>query len=53
MAFELQREELEAKLRIIEVQRIRDAQQIIESGLSDRIIQWQSIEAFKNLALRH
>jgi len=50
MTFELQREELEAKRRIIEAQGIRDAQQIIESGLSDRIIQWQSIEAFKNLA---
>ncbi len=50
MTFELQREELEAKRRIIEAQGIRDAQKIIESGLSDKIIQWQSIDAFKSLA---
>lgn len=50
MQFELQREEMEAKRKLIEAQGIRDAQQIIESGLSDKIIQWQSIEAFRNLA---
>ena len=50
MNFELQREELEAKRKIIEARGIRDAQKLIESGLTDKIIQWQSIEAFKNLA---
>lgn len=50
MTFELQREELEAKRKIIEAKGIRDAQQIIEAGLSERIIQWQTIDAFKNLA---
>ena len=50
MEFELQREELEAKRKKIEAQGIRDAQQIIEQGLSPRIIEWQSIEAFKELA---
>ncbi|MEM6633131.1 MAG: prohibitin family protein [Bacteroidota bacterium] len=50
MNFELQREELEAKRKIIEATGIRDAQKIIESGLTERIIQWQSIEAFKSLA---
>jgi len=50
MTFELQREEMEAKRKIIEAKGIRDAQQIIETGLSDRIIQWQTIEAFERLA---
>lgn len=50
MTFELQREELEAQRRIIEAKGIRDAQQIIEAGLSDRIIKWQTIEAFRSLA---
>lgn len=50
MNFELQREELEAQRRIIEAKGIRDAQQIIEAGLTDKIIQWQSIEAFRSLA---
>ena len=50
MEFELQREELEAQRKKIEAQGIRDAQQIIEQGLSARIIEWQSIEAFKELA---
>lgn len=50
MEFELQREELEAKRKRIEAEGIRDAQKIIEAGLSDAIIKWQSIEAFKTLA---
>lgn len=50
MEFELQREEREAERRLIEAKGIRDAQRIIEEGLSPRIIEWQSIEAFKSLA---
>ncbi|MEM7512861.1 MAG: prohibitin family protein, partial [Bacteroidota bacterium] len=50
MTFELQREELEAQRRIIEAKGIRDAQKIIEAGLSDQIIKWQTIEAFRSLA---
>lgn len=50
MTFELQREELEAKRKIIEARGVRDSQKIIEDGLSDNIIKWQTIEAFKNLA---
>jgi regulator of protease activity HflC (stomatin/prohibitin superfamily) len=50
MEFELQREEMEAKRKIIEAEGIKDAQKIIQSGLSPEIIQWQSIEAFRELS---
>lgn len=50
MEFELQREELEAKRKTIEAEGIRDAQTIIRAGLSPEIIQWQSLEAFRELA---
>ncbi|MEO0895167.1 MAG: prohibitin family protein [Bacteroidota bacterium] len=50
MEFELQRETMEARRKTIEAAGIRDAQKIIEEGLSDQIIKWQSIEAFKSLS---
>ncbi|TAE61129.1 MAG: prohibitin family protein [Bacteroidetes bacterium] len=50
MEFELQREQLEAQRKRIEAEGIRDAQKIIESGLSARIIEWQSLETFRMLA---
>ena len=50
MEFLLDREKLEAQRKIIEAQGIRDAQKIISEGLSTNIIQWQSIEAFRELA---
>ncbi|MFK7971431.1 MAG: prohibitin family protein [Bacteroidia bacterium] len=50
MEFELQRERLEAQRRKIEAEGIRDAQKIIEEGLSKRIIEYQSLEAFKALS---
>ncbi|MDX1906178.1 MAG: prohibitin family protein [Bacteroidia bacterium] len=50
MEFVLQRERLEASRRRIEAEGIRDAQRIIEEGLSPRIIEWQSLEAFKILS---
>jgi regulator of protease activity HflC (stomatin/prohibitin superfamily) len=50
MEFVLQREQLEAQRRKIEAEGIRDAQKILQEGISPQIIQWQSIEAFKELA---
>jgi prohibitin 1 len=50
MEFELQREQMEAQRKKIEAEGIRDAQKIIEQGLSRRVIEWQSIDAFKALA---
>lgn len=50
MEFELQRERKEAKRRVIEAEGIRDAQRVISEGLSDPILRYQSIEAFKGLA---
>ena len=50
MEFELQREEMEAKRKVIEAEGIRDAQKIIAQGLSDKIIKWQTIDAFSKLA---
>lgn len=50
MEFLLDRERLEAQRKIIEAKGIRDAQKIISEGLSKNIIQWQSIEAFRELS---
>lgn len=50
MEFLLVREKKEAERKIIEAQGIRDAQKVISEGLNDRIIKWQTIEAFKLLA---
>lgn len=50
MAFLLDREKQEATRKAIEAEGIRDAQKIISQGLSPVIIQWQSIEAFRELA---
>ena len=50
MEFVLQREKLEAERRKLEAEGIRDAQKILQEGISPQIIQWQSIEAFKELA---
>jgi prohibitin 1 len=50
MEFLLQREKLEAQRKMIEAQGIRDAQKIIAEGLSKPVIEWQSIEAFRELA---
>jgi regulator of protease activity HflC (stomatin/prohibitin superfamily) len=50
MEFELQRERLEADRKKIAAQGTRDAQQIINEGLSENVIRWQSIEAFRELA---
>jgi prohibitin 1 len=50
MAFLLDREKQEATRKRIEAEGIRDAQKIISEGLNKNIIEWQSIEAFRELA---
>jgi len=50
MEFLLEREKREAMRKKIEAEGIRDAQKIISEGLSPNIIQWQSIEAFRELS---
>ncbi|MDW8306958.1 MAG: prohibitin family protein [Leptospiraceae bacterium] len=50
MQFVLQREELEARRRIVEAEGIRDSQKIISAGLMQNALQWRSIEAFRELA---
>lgn len=50
MEFLLDREKKEAQRKMIEAQGISDAQKVISQGLTDQIIKWQSIEAFKQLS---
>ena len=50
MEFLLQRERLEAERKLVEAEGIRDAQKVLSEGLNEQIIQWQSIEAFKELS---
>ncbi|MCW5911078.1 MAG: prohibitin family protein [Cyclobacteriaceae bacterium] len=50
MEFLLEREKREAQRKKIEAEGIRDAQKIISEGLSKNIIEWQSIEAFRELS---
>jgi regulator of protease activity HflC (stomatin/prohibitin superfamily) len=49
MEFLLDREKREAQRKMIEAEGIRDAQKILSEGLNDRVIKWQSIEAFREL----
>lgn len=50
MQFVLQRERQEAERRRIEAEGIRDAQRILEEGLTDSVLEWRSLEAFEALA---
>lgn len=50
MEFLLQRERLEAQRKMVEAEGIRDAQKILSEGINPLIIQWQSIEAFRELS---
>jgi regulator of protease activity HflC (stomatin/prohibitin superfamily) len=50
MQFVLDREKQEAERRKVEAAGIRDAQAIISEGLNPLLIQWRSIEAFKELS---
>jgi regulator of protease activity HflC (stomatin/prohibitin superfamily) len=50
MEFLLEREKREAQRKLIEAQGIRDAQKVLSEGLNKNIIEWQTIEAFRELA---
>ena len=50
MQFVLQRERQEAERKVIEARGVRDAQIILFEGLNPTIIQYQSIQAFRELA---
>jgi len=50
MEFELQRERLEADRKKIEAGGVRDAQQILQEGLTPTIIQWRSLEVFEKMS---
>lgn len=50
MEFVLNKERKEAERKVIEAEGIRNSQQIIAQGLSPIIIQYKSIEAFRDLA---
>lgn len=50
MEFVLQKEKQEASRRVIEAKGIRDANQIISEGLTPQIIQYESIEAYRELS---
>jgi len=50
MEFELERQRSEAQRQKIEAEGIRDAQKIIAEGLSEEILKWQSIQAFRELS---
>lgn len=50
MEFLLDREKQEAQRKRIEAEGIRDSQKIIAEGLTKGIIEWQSIEAFRELS---
>jgi len=50
MQFVLQREKQEAERKLIEAGGQRDAQKVLGEGLSPLILQFRSIEAFRELA---
>ena len=50
MQFVLQKERQEAERRIIEAEGIRDANRIISEGLTPEVIQFKSIEAYRELS---
>jgi prohibitin 1 len=50
MRFVLERERQEAERKKIEAEGVRDAQTIVGSGLTDMLIRFKSIEAFRELA---
>ncbi|WP_109829564.1 prohibitin family protein [Reichenbachiella versicolor] len=50
MEFILQKERQEAQRKLIEAQGTRDAQKVLSEGLTDEILQWRSIEAFRELS---
>jgi len=50
MEFVLVKERKEAERKIIEAEGIRDAQKIITEGLNPLILEWKSIEAFRDIS---
>ncbi len=50
MKFVLQKEEQEAARKRIEAGGIRDFQEIVTQGISDRLLQWKGIEATEHLS---
>lgn len=50
MAFVLDREKREAQRRRVEAEGLRDAQKIIDGGLTPMLIQYRALEAFRELA---
>ena len=50
MQFVLQREQQEAERKVTEAKGIRDAQRIVNEGLTPLLIQYQSLETFRALA---
>jgi regulator of protease activity HflC (stomatin/prohibitin superfamily) len=50
MEFVIKQEKLEAERKKIEAEGIRNAQKIIAEGLSDLVIRYQAIEAFRELS---
>lgn len=50
MQFVLEQERQEAERRRIEAEGIRDAQRILEEGLTPGVLQWRSLEAFMELS---
>ena len=50
MRFVLERERLEAERKLIEAQGIRDSQLLLAEGLTDKVLHWNTIQAFEQLA---
>ncbi|MEZ5317596.1 MAG: prohibitin family protein [Vicinamibacterales bacterium] len=50
MQFVLAKERQEAERKRVEAQGIKDFQDIVSQGISDRLLQWKGIEATENLA---
>lgn len=50
MKFVLEKEELEAKRKRIEAEGIRDAQKILSEGLTQEVLRYEAIKAFKELS---
>ena len=50
MEFVLQREEKEAERKRIEAKGVRDAQKIIQEGITKMSIEWQSLEVLKEIS---
>lgn len=50
MEFLLQKERLEAQRKLVEAEGTRDAQKVLAEGLSQQILEWQTIQAFRELS---